>query len=111
MSDTPQTNSKTGKLRHWYDYDDLAHELVPADFARQLERENNELRSSNDRMFKINEGLLAENADLASALEEALEAVECAQSYLPALTATESVNKRAADRARTILASHATQSK
>ena len=100
MSDTPRTD----------EVEDKVFFLVDADFARHIERENNELRAYNDRMFKINEALMAQNADLASALEEALEAIECAQSYLPALTATESANKRAADRARTILARHAAKS-
>ena len=41
---------------------------------------------------------------LRAALEECLEAVECAQAYLPVLTATESTNKRAAENARFVLA-------
>ena len=60
MSDTPRTD----------EVEDKVFFLVDADFARHLERENNELRASNDRMFKINEGLLAENAKMGAALRD-----------------------------------------
>ena len=60
MSDTPRTD----------EVEDKVFFLVDADFARHIERENNELRASNDRMFKINEGLLAENAKMGAALRD-----------------------------------------
>ena len=60
MSDTPRTD----------EVEDKVFFLVDADFARHIERENNELRAYNDRMFKINEALLAQNAKMAEALRE-----------------------------------------
>ncbi len=58
MSDTPRTDAKWDEC-----FATIARDTVRfREFAAQLERENNELRASNDRMFKINEGLLAENA-------------------------------------------------
>ena len=61
MSDTPRTD----------EVEDKVFFLVDADFARHIERENNELRAYNDRMFKINEALLAQNANISDALRKA----------------------------------------
>lgn len=66
MSDTPRTDAKWDEC-----FATIARDTVRfREFAAQLERENNELRASNDRMFKINEGLLAENAKMGAALRD-----------------------------------------
>lgn len=93
MSDTPRTD----------EVEDKVFFLVDADFARHLERENNELRASNDRMFKINEGLLAENAKMAEALLE----LETVTNRFPVIEGSRLA--AALDAADAALASHAAQ--
>ena len=72
MSDTPRTDAKWDEC-----FATIARDTVRfREFAAQLERENNELRASNDRMFKINEGLLAENAEMETMLRDSKEVLD-----------------------------------
>ena len=80
MSDTSRTDTQ---YKQWETLEEAR------DFALQLERENNELRASNDRMFKINEGLLAENAKMSEALrkirDDGMDAAQCMATAKSAL--------------------------
>ena len=53
MSDTPRTDNKAFGKRV------MANEMVNAEFARELERENAELRKDKERLDKRNSNLVA----------------------------------------------------
>ena len=47
MTDTPRTDNQAFGAKV------MAHEMVHADFARELERENEKLRQENDRLILV----------------------------------------------------------
>lgn len=65
QSDTPRTNYESNRLDHYFN----CKQMVYADFSRQLERELNDARASEMRMFERSD-------DVLQRLNEAKEIIE-----------------------------------